>query len=306
MNEPDWPLAALGGVVPPAPEWFTRALAHAPETVPITVKGAAIELLAWGRVGAPGVLLCHGGMAHARWWSHIAPFLADTHRVAALSWSGMGGSGWRDAYSIDTYVAEAIAAAETAGLFASGPPVIVAHSFGGAAAALAAHRHGARLAGVLFVDSGVSPPNPDAFMRRFTPGGKSYSSLEAALARFRLAPEQPVEHVYIADRIARDALHETRDGWTWRFDPGFFTRIAAWDSWAAIQAPACPLAFIYGEHSRIVPPELRARQRAHAPSGTPFVSIPNSHHHVLIDQPLALIAAIEIFLAFWQPWKDPR
>lgn len=304
MSEPHLPLAVLAGTVPPAPSWFGDALAHAPAIVPLTVEGAQIELLVWGRSGAPGVLLCHGGMAHARWWRHIAPWLAQTHRVAALSWSGMGGSGWREHYSVDTYVAEIIGAAETAGLFAGGPPVVVAHSFGGAAAALAAQRHGGRLAGVLFVDSGVSPPHPSAYMRRLAPGGKTYPTLEAALARFRLAPEQPVENLFIADMIARDALKQTPNGWTWRFDPSFFTQMEAWDSWAAIHDPACPLGFVHGEHSRIVPPELRARQRAHAPPGTPFVGIPASHHHIMIDQPIALIASIRSFLAVWQSWED--
>ncbi len=301
MNEPHLPLAALAGAVPPAPGWYAEALADPPETVPLEVQGAAIELLTWGRRGAPGVLLCHGGMAHARWWLHLAPYLARTHRVAALSWSGMGGSGWREAYRIDTYVAEAMAAAHSAGLFAGGPPVIVAHSFGGAPAAIMAARHGGDLAGVLLVDSGVSPPHPSAYRRLNLPGGKTYPTMEAALARFRLAPEQPVENLFIVDRIARDALHGTPEGWRWRFDPDLFGRLETWDSWAAIAEPACPLAFVYGELSKIVPPELRAQQQSRTPPGTPFVGIPASHHHVMIDQPLALLAAIRVFLSIWHP-----
>jgi pimeloyl-ACP methyl ester carboxylesterase len=299
MNEPIYPLAHLQGAFPPAPEWFEHALLCSPQSVQLTVEGAAIELLAWGNPGQPGILLAHGGMAHARWWSHIAPHFARTHRVAALSWSGMGGSGWRDTYSVDTYVAEAMAAAQAADLFAAGPPVFVAHSFGGAAMALAAHRHGARLAGTAFIDSGVSPPHPSAYRHRATPGTRAYPTLEAALARFRLAPEQSVENLFIANRIARDALHETPDGWRWRFDPGFFTRMDPWDSWSAIADPACPLAFIHGELSRIVPPELRARQQSQTPARTPFIEIPASHHHVMIDQPLALVATLRSLIAVW-------
>ncbi len=301
VNEPNHPLAAFHGESPSAPDWFTDALAQAAEILPLTVAGASIELLAWGRAGAPGVLLGHGGAAHARWWAHLAPYLARTHRVAALSWSGMGGSGWRELYSVDTYVAEAMAAAETAGLFAAGPPVFVAHSLGGAPIALAAHRHGGRLAGAILVDSGVSPPHPSAWRNNRAPGGKIYPSEAAALARFRLMPDQPTHNPFIVDMMAREALRETSDGWTWRFDPGFFTRMEGWDSWSAIADPACPLAFIYGELSRIVPTELRARQQAHTPRGTPFIGIPDSHHHIMIDQPIALLAAIRTLLAVWQP-----
>ncbi len=39
--------------------------------------GANIELLTWGEVGKPGLILVHGNSAHADWWSFIAPFLAD-------------------------------------------------------------------------------------------------------------------------------------------------------------------------------------------------------------------------------------
>src|SRR3712207_9584205 len=64
------------------------------------------------RSGKPGLLFLHGNGAHADWWSFIAPFFADTHRVAALSWSGMGGSDHRERYSIDGFVAEAFGVAE--------------------------------------------------------------------------------------------------------------------------------------------------------------------------------------------------
>lgn len=300
VNEPTLPLASFEGRVPPAPAWFARALDHAPEVIPLTVAGTPVELLAWGRVGAPGVLLGHGGMAHARWWSHIAPFLAQTHRIAALSWSGMGGSGWRETYSVDDYVEEAMAAAEAARLFATGPPVFVGHSFGGAPTVVAADRHGARLAGAILIDSGVSPPSPSAYARRAMPGGKHYPSLKAALARFRLMPDQPTENAFIVDAIARHALRHTPEGWTWRFDPDFVAKMTPWDSWSSVRAAACPLAFVYGEWSAIVPSALRERQRAHAAPGTPFVGIPESHHHVMIDQPLALIAAIRTLLQIWQ------
>lgn len=300
MNEPNFPLAAFQGRVPPAPAWFAAAIDQPPEVVPLTVDGASIELLAWGRPGAPGVLLGHGGMAHARWWAHLAPYLAQTHRVAALSWSGMGGSGWRDAYSVDTYVEEAMAAADAVGLFAAGPPVFVGHSLGGAPTVIAADRHGARLAGAVLVDSGVSPPATGHYARRAMPGGKTYSSLEAALARFRLVPDQPSENAFIVDMIARGSLRQTGDGWAWRFDPGFFAKMERWDSWASVRAAACPLAFVYGEWSAIVPPELRDRQRAHAAPGTPFVGIPAAHHHVMIDQPLALVAVLRTLLSHWQ------
>jgi alpha-beta hydrolase superfamily lysophospholipase len=125
-------LAAFEGRRPVAPAWFTEALAVTPERSRVVVQKANIEVLSWGSRGAPGLLLMHGLGAHADWWSHIAPFLADRYRVSAFSWSGMGGSDWRVNYSLDTYLEEILAVAQASGLFeAAEPPRIVGHSFGG-------------------------------------------------------------------------------------------------------------------------------------------------------------------------------
>ena len=133
------PLAHLAGGRPPAPAWFDAALADRPERTTISAAGVEVELLTWGERGRPGILFIHGGMAHADWWSFIAPFFAEDFRCAAISWSGMGRSDWRERYTFPTFVAEMIAGCEAAGLFeAAEKPVVVAHSFGGGVATHAA------------------------------------------------------------------------------------------------------------------------------------------------------------------------
>ena len=126
------PLAPFQGRKPPAPAWFDMALEQAPERSTILVEGANIELLTWGPRGAPGLIFIHGNSAHADGWSFIAPFFAGTHRVAALSLSGMGASDWREVYSFDLYAEEIWQAAQAAGLYdAAVKPIYVGHSFGG-------------------------------------------------------------------------------------------------------------------------------------------------------------------------------
>ena len=126
------PLVAFHGEPPPAPAWFEAAIAQAPERSTIVVDGVDIELLTWGEIGKPGLVFLHGNGAHADWWSFIAPFFAKDWRVAAISWAGMGGSGWREAYSAKTFAAEVFAAVEAAELEAGGvKPILVGHSFGG-------------------------------------------------------------------------------------------------------------------------------------------------------------------------------
>ena len=61
------PLAPFAGAKPPAPAWFEAALADAPERRMIMVEGVDIELLTWGEVVKPGLLLLHGNCAHSDW-----------------------------------------------------------------------------------------------------------------------------------------------------------------------------------------------------------------------------------------------
>ena len=89
------PLAAYHGHKPPAPAWFERAVAAEPERTFVEFEGARIETLAWGERGKPGLMLLHGGAAHADWWSFVAPLFAREHRVVASSFTGMGRSDWR-------------------------------------------------------------------------------------------------------------------------------------------------------------------------------------------------------------------
>ena len=118
-------LARYGGDRPEAPDWFRWAIGHLPDERHLEVDGARIEVLSWGEVGAPGLIFVHGNLAHAHWWSFIAPFFADRRRVVALSLSGMGGSDHRSSYSLVQFGREVLQVAEASGLFAtSAAPVI--------------------------------------------------------------------------------------------------------------------------------------------------------------------------------------
>lgn len=292
------PLARFGGASPPAPAWFEAALARAPERSRIDVEGAGIEMLTWGEVGRPGLLFLHGAGAHADWWSFIAPFFADQYRIAAISWSSMGGSDWRAAYAIRQFVREAFAAVRAAQLDAAGRPIFVGHSFGGFPTLLAAAEQGERLAGAITVDSPVPPPGRE-WSGPTQRAHRIYPTLEAALARFRLAPMQPCENLYIADFIARRSLRQVEGGWTWKFDPFMWSRLEQPDGPRPLSRPACPVALMWGERSNLIDPETAAHMRAIAPAGTPIAVIPDADHHVMIDQPLALVAALRTLLAAW-------
>ena len=317
MNEMTRPplLAAFAGAAPPAPAWFEAAVAQKPERSLVHAAGSHIEMLSWGPRGAPGLLLLHGNGAHADWWSFIAPFFAPRYRVVAPSWSGMGGSAWRTHYTLDGFVEEAFEVAEAGGLFdAAVKPVVVGHSFGGLPAAAMAARRGGELSAVVLVDSPIMSPERRARRdaeRRAKGGGaprdphpaRVYPTLEAALNRFRLLPDQPCDNHFIADHIARGALRQVTDagaeGWTWRFDPFMWRDFKRGNAPADLTGAQCPIAAVWGAKSALIDAETLAYMAQQLPPGSPMVEIAEAHHHIMIDQPLAFVTALRGLLAGW-------
>ena len=307
-SEIDAPLAALRGSKPPAPDWFIRALDQTPERGFVDVAGAKIETLIWGEIGQPGLLLLHGSGAHADWYSFIAPHLMRGRRVVAMSWSGMGASDWRETYSRDVFVREALTVSQTTGLFANrAPPIVVGHSFGGRIAIALAAEFGAEYGGVVIVDPPVFAPERQRErpprQRQFQ-AHRIYPTLEAALARFRFAPPQPCENLFIVDHIARTSLkraltQQGGEGWTWRFDPFLWRDMRFEDPAPLIAAAQCPVALMRGGASRLMRPEDAAYMRKLLPKEAPYIEIAGADHHVMADQPLGFCDAIETLLAQW-------
>lgn len=291
-------LGRFDGAVPPRAAWFSEAVADKPERLSYVVEGADIELLTWGEVGKPGLLFLHGNAAHADWWSFIAPQFADTHRCAAISWSGMGKSGWRERYTIPTFVNEALGAIEAAQLAASGaPPVIVAHSFGGFPTLSLSSERPEAITGAILVDSAPPKVNggPPPRLAQGRDHNPRYPSVESALRRFRFMPEQDLGCPEIIDWMARGALHEVPEtdaapgGWTWRFDPQFWAKFERGD---LAVSPKVPTGIIVGEKSALFPEGRLEELEAMIPDLRFTTVVEGAFHHVLVDHPLELVAAI--------------
>lgn len=289
-----------------APRWFLDAVSTEPTVDEVVVQGCPIHLRVWGEAGPPGVVLIHGGAAHARWWDHLAPLLAADGRqhVAALDLSGHGDSGWRERYGLDVWAQEVLAVAERAGMTA--PPVLVGHSMGGFVAMAAAARHGDRLTGAILVDSPVRRPDPESQegrMGRAFRRPKSYPDLDTAVTHFHLVPSQPPPPSYILERVARHSLRATEDGaWAWKFDPAVFVHRDdphAEDFGALLEAVRCRVAVLHGEQSEIVDEDVTDYMAERLGRAAPFVEIPQAHHHLVLDQPLAFVAAVRALLADW-------
>lgn len=301
---------------PTAPDWYVEGLNLPVDTGGVEVAGARIRWLAWGRPTDPPVVLVHGGAAHARWWLALAPSLSRDHRVIALDLSGHGESDHRDVYDAEVWAEEVLAVAAAAG--GDGRPVVVGHSMGGFITIVLAARHGASLEGVVVLDAPVRRPDPESEEGRdgrMFRAPKTYPSLEEAIGHFHLVPAQPCDNGWLLEHVARQSLKETETGWTWRFDPRIFTARRGPSHPAEfseeLARASCRTAIVNGERSHIVDREVRAHMAAllagspAASAGVPVLDVPHAYHHLLLDQPLAVVTAIRGVLAAWRPIGTP-
>jgi pimeloyl-ACP methyl ester carboxylesterase len=282
-------------VQPPA--WFSAALAAPATDGGVEVDGARIRYRAWGPRGAPGAVLVHGTAGHARWWDHVAPQLPASMRVVALDLSGHGDSDWRAQYSLDRWAEEVVAVAADGGV--SGAPFIIGHSLGGTVAIRAAARYDGGLAGIVVIDSPLyeAPPEPQqTVMGSLFGGERTYPSREAALARFRLVPEQPALP-FVREHIAAWSVTRLDNGeWGWKFDRALFGKMAR--SWPMVRPADCRAAIIRAQHGMMTPEMANGLCERLGQAATVF-EIPVAGHHVLLDEPLCLVTALRAVLAGW-------
>jgi pimeloyl-ACP methyl ester carboxylesterase len=260
------------------------------------VEGATLCARTWGldRSDLPGLLLVAGFGAHAAWWDHVGPRFTDRFRVAALDLSGMGDSGRRKAYSYAQHAREMLATLDILGFERAS---IVGHSYGGTTTLIACRLGPERIGRAVIVDTAILlPEQPDnvhpAYKRRL------YPTREAALARFRLVPPGGWPDPDIFAYIAEHSVCEGPDGWTWKIDPMMSDSLNA-ESYRHLHRDiAVPLHFIHGECSEIVGPELVHRIPGLFPTSlSRSVGVPLSHHHIMIEQPVAFVATLGALLS---------
>jgi len=301
------------------PTWFVQAMAVPREEAFVEVDGSKVHYFRWGKRGKPPLLMTHGFLAHARCFAFIAPFLAGDYDVIAYDLAGMGDSEIAADCDGEKRAKDMVAVADALDLFANAvKPKIIAHSFGSGVALTAMEMAGERFGGLIICDLMVM--RPEKLLAHFEGGGgppgsgrsdranKVYPDYQSAHARFVLSPPQPVQEPFLFEYMAYHSLRRVdageQQGWSWKFDPMVFDRnendMAKWaQTPQRIADLPHRLAMIYGENSKLFDADSAAYIRELGGSHVPMIAVPEAEHHLMLDQPLALVTALRSVLALW-------
>ncbi len=303
-----------------APTWFKEAINSPRATEHVDVNGCTIEYYRWGDPTKPCLLLVHGNGAHANWWDFIAPALTEQHCVLALHLSGMGNSGQRTEYNLESYANDVISVAQHAGY--TRDISLVGHSLGGVIAIRTAQLYANAIKGIVVVDSPLVKlmENAESLRQRHLPGHdltdrdlpdhennlpRSYKPREyypdfaSVRQRFRFIPDQPCHNHFIVDYIAQFSIGKFDQGWGWKFDPKILSSFSAKKKLVDPTQFTAYFAFIYGEQSNMVSPQDVVKLKKLFRQRGPILGIADAYHHLLLDQPQELIVKIREVLSSW-------
>ncbi|HXQ20189.1 MAG TPA: alpha/beta hydrolase, partial [Candidatus Acidoferrales bacterium] len=263
----------------------------------LSVDGLRLRYREWGDTSSPPVVLLHGGSAHAHWWDSFAAAIADTYRVLALDLRGHGDSDHVDppAYRIGDYTRDL---AQFVEVMALGRFDLIGHSLGGMVATAYAGLAPQHLNSLVVVDSQL----------RITPGGAHYMlqlhnfpqtfyrDREQAIRRFRLLPPHTQADAATLAHVAAHGIRQLPDGrWTLKFDRESLAHAEPQDLTPILRCLTCPVLFVRGAHSTLLPHERLAALLDAVPHAE-SVEIAAAHHHVMLDNPPAFERAVRAFL----------
>jgi pimeloyl-ACP methyl ester carboxylesterase len=280
-------------------QFLERSVARPGVSHHVQVAGRRLHYLEWpGPAGAPPLLLLHGFLAHAHWWDFVAPSLAESHRVIAPDFSGMGDSEYRDAYTHANFDAEVTGLVEALGIAGC---AAVGHSFGGRILLYACLRQPQLISRAIVVDSRLgSPADPIAGFDEDWRPKKRYPDAPSILQRFLLRPIEPAPAMAM-QHMARASIREERGEWVWKFDENV-TRLYQGrkqrpvDDTIELRGLPTPVDFIYGEESKVVTPPRAALLKGCLPNVRTVTGLPGCHHHLPVSQPIALVGALRVLL----------
>jgi pimeloyl-ACP methyl ester carboxylesterase len=262
----------------------------------LQVGGVALHALEWGPAGRSGVLLLHGGAAHAHWFDAVAATLAECRHVVALDQRGHGESEWArpPAYATQDFARDLVEVLDGLGWATA---VLVGHSMGGHNAIGCAAWRPERVRGLVVVDSRPAiPAERLAQMReRGARPHRRHPTVEAAVVAFRLLPPDTSADSALLSHLARESVAWRDGAVSLRFDPACYAARVPVDGWPLLREIVAPTLVVRGELSPILPRAM-AERLCDEVRGARLVEVAGAYHHLVLDRPEAFAKALLEFL----------
>ncbi|MGZ5089513.1 MAG: alpha/beta fold hydrolase [Burkholderiales bacterium] len=274
-----------------------------PEVAPYTsrfVEAGKLKLhyLDYGTEGLAPMLCVHGGAAHAHWFDYVAPGFTSDFHVRAVDLRGHGDSDWADppVYSFEKYASDLDEVVQKLDLRDF---VLIGHSMGGMVSLVYAATHPGRVSRLVLVDTTMHMSKESIGRLRDLGArpAKDYATHDQLISRYRLQPEGPkLAACEVIRHVAAHSGRQTPEGtWRHKFDRSLyaiFERLDGRPYWNHIKIPAL---LVKGEYSSRVNAEILAEVKARSPR-VELVEVPNSDHHVTLDNPPGFADAVRAWL----------
>ena len=218
-------------------------------------------------------LLLHGGQHGAWCWEFVRSTLEERgHEVLAPELPGRDGS-WA---TFEDLYGGARAALEDAGA----DPIVVAHSMGGATAALVASRHPDRVGGVVFAAAVVPDPGRSILTDAY---GELGGRLRAGLAS--LPPSRPLARRFFGTGLSREQTdwilsrlnRERNRDWMKPFPQYSLDRV--------------PCSYVLTSRDRLLSPRIQLRYAGRLPGGRTTVIL--GGHSIYLEHAARLATIAE-------------
>ena len=262
------------------------------------IAGLDIHYVDYGMAGRTPMLCIHGGAASTHWFDFVAGDFNADHHVLAIDQRGHGDSAWADPpdYAYERYAADVNEFVNKLNLRDF---VLIGHSMGGTVGLTYAAKYPGRVSRLVIVDTMLNmTPDRAAKLREVgTRQGRTYATREEFISRFRLRPADSSATPEVLRHLAGHAVHPEADGsWGHKFDRQVYAVRESIDGlphWNHIRIPAL---LVKGGRSPRITPEVVADVKSRCPQ-VEFVEVPDSDHHVTLDNPSGFTRAVNAFLA---------
>ena len=256
----------------------------------LSVNGSKVEFQQSGK--GPDLLLLHSLLTELTVFDRIAPVLSANRRVTCVNLPGFGASAPLALNSVGDYADHVASAMDALALPADS--AVFGNGFGAFVALELAIRHGRRFGRLMVADTLAAFPEPARLpfrgMAEKVRSGGMAAVLDTAIGRM-FPPAFAAAHpeVVAARKVTLSPA-----------DPECFARaclaLAALDLRPRLPGIRNPALVMCGALDQTTPPAL-ARELAQAIPGAAWREIPDSGHCPMLEQPEALVALMNEFLA---------